>query len=288
MLSILFIVAREALEAVLIVSIIAAFMRKQQLHHQGRVYLWSGVFGGVILSGVLALALYHLSDWMEGRGLLYFEAGLFLTSALLMTQMVFWMRKIGKRLKGHIENDLKDSFAQSGFFGIAAVAALGIGREGSEMATYIYSLSLSDQYSTNAVVMASLLGIALALLVYRSLTRGMSRLNLGTFFAVTSVFLFLTAGALLIEATSRLTELDVLPSLVPVIWNTSQWIPPQSWFGQILGLLLGYKPMPSLMMVLVYGLYWLLIMSLYYIPGWRAASAEKLRAATAPKSLAKA
>jgi high-affinity iron transporter len=264
MLSILFIVARELLEAVLIVSIMGAFLRKQDLEAKGRPFLYAGVVGGIALSGLLALALYNLSEWLDGDGLLYFEAGLFFISALLMTQMVFWMRKIGARLKGHIESDLKEHLDKSGFLGVTAVAVLGIGREGSEVATYIYSLSLSDQFSVSAVVWACVLGVALALLVYRSLTRGMSRLNLGTFFAVTSVFLFLTAGSLLIEATARLTELEVLPTLVPVIWNTSTIIPTQSFLGQALSLLVGYRPMPSLMMVLVYLGYWALILGFYY------------------------
>ncbi len=275
MLSILFIVAREVLEAVLIISIISAFMRKQQLQQRGRPYLLFGVLAGVILSGLLAFALYHMSEWLEGRGLLYFESGLFLVSALLMTQMVFWMRKMGARLKGSIESELKDSLNQSGFLGIAVVAALGIGREGSEAATYIYSLSLSDQFSLTTVATASVLGIVLAVVMYRSLTSSMSRLKLGTFFAITSVFLFLTAGSLLIEATIRLTELDILPSLLPVVWNSSTLIPPQSWFGQILNLFLGYKPTPSLMMVLVYAGYWLLILGFYYLPNWKAKALQK-------------
>ncbi len=263
MLSLLFVVAREFLEAVLIVSIIYAFLHKQQLSKQGRPYLLGGVAGGVLLSGLLALTLYRLSDWLEGQGLLYFEAGLFIVSAALMTQMVFWMRRVGHRMKAMIEGDLKESLHSSGFLGIVLVTALGIGREGSEVATYIYSLSLSEQFSVTSIATACLLGVVMALVFYKALTRGMTAMSLNTFFKVTSVFLFLTAGSLLLEATARLSETGILPDLVPVVWNSSHLIAPDSWVGQSLKLLIGYRPMPSLMMVLVYVGYWALIALLY-------------------------
>lgn len=268
MLSILFIVAREFLEAALIIGIIAAFLKKQGLATKGGRFLWSGVAGGVILSGLLAFALYNLGEWLDGRGLLYFEAGLFILSAILMTQMVFWMRSIGTRMKGHLEAGLSESFGRSGFLGIAAITALGIGREGAEVATYIYSLSLSGQYQESTILIAFALGLFIALLIYWSLSRGMGYLKMSNFFHITSIFLFLAAGALLIEASARLTELDILPSIIPVLWNSNHWLPADSWLGQVLAVLVGYKPMPSLMMVLVYVSYWILIGLTYFRPLW--------------------
>lgn len=276
MLSIFFIVAREFLEAVLIVSIMSAFLKKQNLQRQGFAYLAYGILGGIALSGLLAFALYHLSEWLEGRGLLYFEAGLFLVSAVLMTQMVFWMRRMGRHLKGNLESDLKTSLTRSGFWGIAIVAALGIGREGAEVATYIYSLSLSDQFNLVSVLAACGLGVAFAVLVYRSINLGMTQLKLSSFFNLTSIFLFLTAGSLLLDVVQRLTELDLLPSLVPVIWNSSTLIPPESIPGQILKLLVGYRPMPSLTMVLTYLAYWLLVFLCYYRPSAKQDSSPRI------------
>lgn len=270
MLSILFIVARELLEAVLIVSVIWAFLKQQNLVQRGRNYLVLGILGGLSLSVLLAMLLSRLSDWLEGRALLYFEAGIFIFSAVLMTQMVFWMRKVGAKLKGQIEGDLKNSLTNSGFWGITLVTALGLGREGAELATYIYSLSLSEQFSSVNLALACVLGIVLAIGFYILLSRGMSRLNLKTFFALTSLFLFASSGALIIEASIRLSELDILPPLVPVLWNSSHLIPAHSGLGQVLGLVLGYKPTPSLMMVLLYLAYWAFVISFYYRPWHRS------------------
>lgn len=264
MLNIFFIVARESLEAILIIGIIATFIKKENIGSRGTRYMVSGILGGVLLSGLLALMLFNLDEWLDGQGIIYFEAGLFLISAFFMTQMVYWMRKMGNKMKGALEDDLRQSLGSAGLWGILAVTALGIGREGAEICTYIYSLSMSGQYSFLQMFTVCGLGLVFGASFYRLLLGGMTRLNIRTFFAVTSVFLFLTAGSLLMDAVSRLTDLDVLPSLVPMLWNTNGVLPASSFLGQTLALLVGYRPAPSLMMVLVYGGYWLFIFATYY------------------------
>ncbi len=265
MLAILLVVSREFFEAVLIISIINAFLQKNKLP-EGRRYLTIGILAGILCSVLLAYVLYTLNSWLDGQGVLYFEAGLFLTSALLMTQMVWWMKRMGAKMRGALNADLATSLQRSGLAGIAVVSALGIAREGSEAATYIYSLSLSGQVSALEIISAIVLGAIFAWSFFVGLSRGIAKLSVPKFFAITSLFLFFTAGSMIMDAVARLTELDVLPTLVPVIWNTSSILPPSSWLGQAMKLLVGYRPTPSLMMVLTYGTYWIIVSLTFYRP----------------------
>ncbi|MGE0173301.1 MAG: FTR1 family protein [Oligoflexales bacterium] len=271
MISLLFILTRELLEAILIISIMYAFMKNIGVLRQGRKFLGLGILGGIGLSYILALAIEHMSDWLEGAGMLYFEAVLFACSAGLMTHMVFWMTKAGRRLKSDLESKMQHSVTQGGLFDVAVISALAVGREGAEIVTYMQSLRMSQEINTAmmaATVAASLCG---AILVFRGITTGVTKIK--HFFQVTSVFLFLSAASLLVEATVRLTEAGILSPLVPVVWNTGHIIGPNSMLGEVLHILVGYTSSPSLMMVLVYLAYWTFVALTYYRPMYRPKTA---------------
>jgi high-affinity iron transporter len=265
MVSLLVILTRELFEAILVISIIYAFMKKCGLLEQGQKFLALGIVAGIGLSYLLALLLENMSDWLEGVGILYFEAALFACSAALMTHMVFWMSKAGKRLKSDLESRIQDSnSSKGGLIDVAVISALAVGREGAELVTYMQSLRLSQQITTPMMVVTVAISLVFALLVFRGITKGVTKLK--HFFQVTSVFLFLSAASLLVQATVRLTEAGILSPLVPIVWNTADIIAPSSALGQFLHILVGYTASPSLTMVLVYLGYWAFIGFTYYRP----------------------
>jgi high-affinity iron transporter len=278
MLNIFTIVLRESLEAVLIVGLIIAILGKQGLLKPGKFYVMGGVISGILLSCLLASAIYRLSDWLNGAGLIYFEVALFLLSAGLMTHMVFWMRQIGKRMKVILEGDLARSMTRMGLVGVAVVSALAIGREGAETAIYLYSLSLSNLIPMGELLIASLLALAVALGIGICFIRGIKLFNLNAFFNVTSGFLLITAGALLLQSVYRLVEIGILPALIDNVWDTSNIIPSDSWSGSLLSFFAGYVPNPSLMAVLIYAAYWAGIAGLFAFEGRPAVPMIKSRA----------
>ncbi len=260
MLGIYFITFRETLEAILIISIIAAFLVRQGIWDKTKVWLWLGLKSGLVLSAVLAWGLFQLGDAFEGNGVIWFEAILFSLSAGLMTHMVFWMQRMSRMLKGSLEEALTSHMAKVGGIGIAFVSALAVAREGAEAVTYLYSITISEQFEIYKIAIAAGLGIGSSLVIGGALQKGIRILNLKIFFKVTSLFLLLSASALVVDAVARFTELELFPEVASrVLWNSSDLVKPDSWGGQTLSLLTGYRATPTVAMVFAILLYWLFI-----------------------------
>ena len=261
--NILFVVWRESLEAVLIVSILYSFIKKGIV--QGKVevrslsYVWGGVAAGIALSSLLAVATVGVQDSLQGRALDYFQTTVLFVSALLMTQMVVWMNEHGKKIKTKLESDVTEASKHSGHWGVAIVAALAVAREGAELVVYLYSLVLENKgLGASGVAALTALGIALALFTVWSFSKGIKFISYPLFFRVTSMALLFSAAGLVVNGTNRLIEMDLLPSLVDPIWNTSAVLDGHGVFGGIVSAFTGYRARPSLMLVLIYTGYWLL------------------------------
>jgi high-affinity iron transporter len=94
--------------------------------------------------------------------------------------------------------------------------------------------------------------ILLGYLVYASTVR----LNVRTFFNVTSVLLLLFAAGLLSHGIHEFQEAGLLPTANEQVWNTNDLLDETSPTGELLKALFGYNGNPSLEEVAGYLLYW--------------------------------
>lgn len=239
------------------------FLSKRGILNQGRNYLYTGILGGMVLSGTLAFGLYYLGDWLDGLGLIYFEALLFFISAILMVHMVFWMRSISHKIKNLVENDLQQSLGKLGLWGIALIASLAIGREGAEVAIYLYSMSLSPIMPASILTLSTIAAFSCSIIVGYLIFKGSSQLNLAQIFKVTTIFLLITAGSFLLQASYRVIEAGFLPATGTPIWDSSHFIPLDSRMGSFLNFFAGYTPSPPLLSIIVYCLFWASIWVLF-------------------------
>src|SRR5687767_13527483 len=85
---------REGLEAFLIVGILLGLLRRLDHADKGR-YVWMGAGLGVVASVLLGLLVQALfaTFFEEGPGAAYFEIGVALVAAGILTYMVLWMEK---------------------------------------------------------------------------------------------------------------------------------------------------------------------------------------------------
>lgn len=257
MASVLFIVWRESLEAVLIIGILYAYLMRFPHGRQGLRFLWSGVAGGIGLSMLLAFATLHIQDDLQGQRLQYFQTGMLLVAAALMTQMVLWMHKYGHTLKRNLESDMDKALNSGRLLGVSVVALLAVAREGAETVMYLYSLGLENKTGGFVSMFgAAATGFVLALATAWAVSKGVRFLSYRTFFRVTGVILLFAAAGLLMNGTSNLIGMGVLPALLEPVWNTSMILDSNGRFGAIVAALTGYRAQPSLMLVLVYALYW--------------------------------
>ena len=258
---VLFIVWRESVEALLVVGIIAAWLRAHPEAVTGRKYMWAGIATGLLAAFGLGAAILGLSEYFEGDQQDYFQLAMTSMAAVLIVQMVFWMRKNGRTLKRDIENGLSSNTSQANWLGMLVLIAVAIAREGSETVVFLYGLGLSQQGEhLVSFSLSALLGFGLAFATFGLLQLGGRVFSWRAFFRFTEILLLLLAGAMLISSVEKMIALGWLPPLLDPVWNSSALLDDSATAGGLVASLTGYRAHPALTMVLAFVLYWLGIM----------------------------
>ena len=113
----LFIVWRETAEAMLVVGILYAWLKRQPDARVGMRYLWGGVAAGAGLALTLALVMLGIASTLSDEGLEYFQLVMMAIAAGLIVQMVFWMRKRGRTFKKDLESSMARNASAANWWG---------------------------------------------------------------------------------------------------------------------------------------------------------------------------
>ncbi|MFQ6118093.1 MAG: FTR1 family protein, partial [Candidatus Bipolaricaulia bacterium] len=248
---------REALEAALIIGIIAAYLAKINRGDLLR-YLYLGAGGAVLGSGLLGWIFTAVSGGLSGGAEKIFEGLAALSAAAVLTYMIGWMGRNARRIKGELEQRVEVSVSRGQLFGIAALAFIAVFREGAETVLFLVTLALQDPVGT---LIGLAVGLAAVILLALLGIQGIYRLNLRRFFQWTSILLLIFAAGLVAYGVHELNEAGIIPPLIEHLWDIN---PPQNpdggypllhekgAVGSILKSLLGYNGNPSLTEVLAY------------------------------------
>ena len=251
----LFIIWRESAEAMLVVGILYAWLRKHPDVKRGMRYLWAGVGTGVALALALAAVMLGIARSLSDQGLEYFQTAMMLIAAGLIVQMVFWMRRHGRTFKRELEQDMQKNASAANWWGLLLVVALAVGRESAETVVFLYGLG--TQYASFwSFIGILVLGLGAARATFWVLQQGSRIVSWRTFFRVSEILLLLLAGALLVGAVEKLISFDLLPSLVDTVWDTSAVLDDGSRVGSLFAAFTGYRAHPSLLVLLVLAVYW--------------------------------
>ncbi|MDF3847541.1 FTR1 family iron permease [Achromobacter denitrificans] len=261
---VLFIVWRESVEAMLVVGILYTWLRATPEGKRGLNYLWGGVAAGLALAVALALVLLGVSSWLSDEGQEWFQAIMSLAACVLVVQMVVWMKKHGRTLKGELESGAKASVAADNWWGLFVLVAIAVAREGSETVVFLYGTVSAggDGSSMLMLALAGVAGFAVALLTFWLLQLGGKLITWRRFFRVTEILLLLLAGSLLVGGLDHLISLDVLPTIVDPVWDSSWLLSDSTGFGKILADFAGYRALPALISVLLWVAYWVIVWAL--------------------------
>ena len=253
-----FIVWRECVEALLVIGILYSWLRTSPEGRRGLPWLWGGVGAGLVLAGALALVLLGISSWLSDEGQEWFQALMALVACALVVQMVVWMRAHGRGLKRELETGAAAQVGGDHWWGLLILAMIAVAREGSETVVFLYGTVLSSQHEggTGAMVLAGLGGFVAALATFWLLQLGGRIITWRRFFKLTEILLLLLAGALLVSATDRLISLDVLPTLMDPVWDSSWLLDTEGGLGKILADFAGYRAYPALSQLLIWLAYW--------------------------------
>lgn len=264
------IVWRESLEAMLVIGILAAWAGERG--GGVRTGLWAGVAAGVALALALAAVLQGTLGVLSDRGQEIFQALLILFAAALMTQMVLWMRRHARGLRREMEGALDRAAELRGAWGIAAVAALAVAREGAE--TVIFLQGIASGAGWGALLPSALAGFAVAALTAWAAARGLRLLPQHQVLRVSANLLLLFAAGMLVLGTDRLIGMEWIPPGPDPLWDTSALLDDGGGLGKWLADLFGYRARPAAADVLVFFGFWALMAGQRWWPGRSAQQAR--------------
>lgn len=246
MLQALVITFREGLEAFLIVAISLAFLRKSGRHRLIPAVHW-GIAGSVVLS-VLAGYLFSRASSQA-----LWEGVLALAAAVSVTTLTIHMWRTARRIKGEIEGQLQQSAIKEGtaaWMGVFLFTLLMISREGMETALLMGTLLFQVQAAD--IIAGAVAGIVGAAVVAWLWSKYGHRVNLGLFFQVTAIFLFIFVAQLLIYGFHELAEANLLPDSEALHTATEPY-GPDGIYGHYLTYLLVAGPLGWLLVSMAKG-----------------------------------
>ncbi|MFI8413018.1 iron uptake transporter permease EfeU [Paeniglutamicibacter gangotriensis] len=243
---------REGLEAVLVVVLLLAYLRKS-----GRSRLLPRIYAGVAIAVAVSLGFGALLTFGP-RGLT-FEAqeaiggGLSILAVGFVTWMVFWMASASKTLAHDLRGKVDEAAEGSGW-ALVLVAALAVGREGLETALFLWAATRATGETWEPLLGAGL-GILTAIALGALLHRGVLRLNLSKFFTWTGAALIIVAGGVLAYGVHDLQEAAILPGLHSLAFDVSHIVAPGSFTGTLLKGVFNFSPATTWLEAIVWVAY---------------------------------
>ncbi len=257
MTQVLFVVWRESVEALLVIGILFAWIRGRSDSHRWLGYLWGGVAAGLAGAGVLGTAILFAGEAMSDEAQTLFQTGLMLVACALIVQMVMWMRRHGRMLKQELQDALEQRADNARGWGVAILAAIAVAREGSETVVFLYGTGQS--LAPADFLLGAAAGGLLAAATFMALQMGGRIVSWRAFFRVTEVLLLLLGAGMLMNAIDQLLSLEILPTLVDPVWDTSALLDDGTAGGSLVASFTGYRAMPSLTGLLCYVAYWAIV-----------------------------
>lgn len=259
------IMLREGLEAALIVSLIASYLKRTQ-----RGSLIGVMWIGVILAAALCLGLGIFINETTGefpqREQELFEGIVALVAVCILTWMVFWMRKVSRNVKQQLEQAVDNALQRGNHHGWALIMMVffAVAREGLESVFFL--LAAFQQDVGIWPPLGAMLGLATAVVLGFLLYWGGIRLNLGAFFKWTSLFILLVAAGLAAGAIRAFHEAGLWNHFQEVAFDLSNVLSTHSLTGTLLEGIFGYQETPSVSEVAMYFIYLVPALVLFAMP----------------------
>ncbi|MET9726456.1 iron uptake transporter permease EfeU [Streptomyces zaomyceticus] len=255
---------REGLEASLVVCILIAYLVKTGRRDALRpIWIGIGVAVGVALAFGAGLEFGSQELTFEAQELL--GGSLSIVAVVLVTWMVFWMRRTARHLRSELHGKL-DAALRMGTGALVATAFLAVGREGLETALFVWASVRASSDGTFAPLAGVLLGLLTAVLLGWLFYRGALRINLAKFFTWTGGMLVVVAAGVLAYGVHDLQEARFLDGLADKAFDISATIPPDSWYGTLLKGVFNFQPNPTVLQVTVWALYLIPTLALFLSP----------------------
>lgn len=250
MLAAFIIVAREVLEAAIVVGVVLAATKGLA----GRTrWIAGGVGAGVAGAGLVAALAGTIAAALAGTGQEVFNASVLGAAAVMLGWHNVWMASHGRELAAKAAATGEAVLmGERPLYAIAAVVGLATLREGAEVVLFLYGIVIGAGAALVETLLGGLLGLAAGAALGAALYQGLLRVPTRWLFTVTSWLIMLLASGMASQGAGYLVQAGWVPALGRRIWDTSSLLPEQGFPGQLLHTLIGYSDRPNGMQLLVY------------------------------------
>lgn len=203
---------RESLEALLIVGIITTYLKRVD-QQKWNLWVWIGVILALLSSfGVALIFQVVLTGFSSMASQIYLRFGIMFISCALLTHMVLFMAEQSTNFKENIQSKINTIITTGSIINMLVHSYLVVLREGVETVFFFAAISGGDIQKA-ITSWGALFGVILAIVVCYFFFKGTSKVPLGRFFQITSLFLMLIAGGLLVQGIGILQDLKLMGSV---------------------------------------------------------------------------
>ncbi len=257
---------RDGLEAALIVGIICAHLVKLG-RRDALPKVIIGAALAALLSLVIGIVIVNTIGRLDHRLQATLEGLAAVAAVVIMTRMLFWMRRQGRAIKGELESQVSAALAQGSTRALIGLVFIAVIREGLEMTLFFLAIIASESGDATSAIIGGVLGLAVAMGLGWAIFAAGIRINLSRFFTVTAILLIFVAAGLVVYAINEFTEAGWLPVFTP-LFDFSGILPQSSPLGSVLTGMFGYRAQPTGLQIAAYLLYLVPVLFLY-LSDWR-------------------
>ena len=276
-----FIGLREGLEAALIVGIIAAYLVKLERRDALRG-VWVGVGAAIAISIVAGIAVVAtvgrlplvVQETIEGLAAVI--------AVVVLTWMLFWMRRQGRAMKGELERGVDVALAGGSILALAGLAFVSVAREGLETVLFLYAIG-SSSGPVIETLLAALAGLVAAAAIGWAIFAAGIRIDLRRFFNITGIVLIFVSAGLVSFAVHEFGEAGLITNIGAVV-DLGDVLPESSPLGALLAGMFGYRSAPTPLEVVAYLAYLIPVLTIFMWTGRRRVTTAASGAPAAAKN----
>ena len=218
------ILLREGLEAILVLSALLAYLKRND-NRTAQRWVWSGAASGLLGSIGLAVVLtYSISRAASGGAREMIEGITGLVAVVMMLTIGRWLHEKSNAAawNNYVGRQVDGALAKGSLWSLFFISALAILREGAE--TTIFYVGMASSIETSQLLLG--IGGALILLVimgYAILALS-ARLPIAAFFKTATVLIYYLVFRFLGESLHSLQVAGKLPAHAQSNWPSVSWL----------------------------------------------------------------
>jgi high-affinity iron transporter len=198
-----------------------------------------------------SVAGIKIHDVYRGKTEELFEGVMMITSALFITWAVFSLHRYFARQKVRLLSHVRETIATGSQRGIFVLVFLAVFREGFEIVLFLSTVYLSE--TPRAVLGGFSAGLLCAGFISLLLFTSTLKLPVFRAFQITTLFLILFAGGLLLRGIHEFVEFGLLPELTSI---SISWLPGEGHVvSELTKSLLGWSRQMDYLGLMVYAGY---------------------------------